>query len=298
MFGYNRAASLPAHTRNSELSYYYTKLDASITDSTVWREPHTTRITWITMLAMADKRGRVWASIPGLADRARVTIEECEAALASFLAPDPYSRTPDHEGRRIEKIDGGWWLINYTKKRNAVDEEYQRERHAKNQAAYRERETGKVTGSDRVTDHVTECDPKHKHKQKQKQKQIESTSTPLASSDESLPAEASPNALLTLPLNDGTSHGVTEHDVEEWKSIYPAVDVMQELRNMKGWLIANPSNRKTPKGVMRFINGWLAKQQNTAPRGRQNRPSSNAPFSEVDYAASYGLAPGTNVGRL
>ncbi|MGW8429426.1 hypothetical protein ACWGJQ_29045, partial [Peribacillus simplex] len=53
--------------------------------------------------------------VPGLARRANVTLQEVEAALHSFLSPDPYSRTKDDEGRRIVEIDGGWSLINHTK---------------------------------------------------------------------------------------------------------------------------------------------------------------------------------------
>jgi hypothetical protein len=67
---------------------------------------------------MADKdTGIVEASIPGLANRAGVTIEETEAALKSFLSPDPYSRTKDYEGRRIKEVDGGWLLLTYNKHR-------------------------------------------------------------------------------------------------------------------------------------------------------------------------------------
>ena len=69
------------------------------------------------MLAMADKEGRVWASVPGLANRARVPVEDTEAALQTFLSPDKYSRTPDFEGRKIEAIEGGWRLINHAKYR-------------------------------------------------------------------------------------------------------------------------------------------------------------------------------------
>lgn len=75
------------------------------------------------MLAMADSRGRVWASVPGLANRARVSVDSTRAAIATFLSPDPDSRTPDHEGRRIEAIDGGWRLLNHDKYRNIRDEE-------------------------------------------------------------------------------------------------------------------------------------------------------------------------------
>ncbi len=105
------------------MSMTFTKLFSSITESTIWTENSETRLVWITMLAMADSRGRVWASIPGLANRARVTIEHVESALEKFLGPDKYSRTPDNEGRRIEVIDGGWRLLNHAKYRAIRDDE-------------------------------------------------------------------------------------------------------------------------------------------------------------------------------
>jgi hypothetical protein len=79
------------------------------------------------MLAMSDRKGRVWASIPGLANRARVSLEDAEVALNTLSSPDKYSRTPDHEGRRIEPIDGGWVLLNHEKYRSIRDEETTRE---------------------------------------------------------------------------------------------------------------------------------------------------------------------------
>ncbi len=78
------------------------------------------------MLAMADRNGRVWASIPGLAKEAAVSVEACRTAIAEFLAPDPDSRTKVAEGRRIEEIDGGWRLINHAKYRAIRDEEERR----------------------------------------------------------------------------------------------------------------------------------------------------------------------------
>lgn len=105
----------------------FTKLFSTITDSTIWCEPDRTRICWITMLAMADRKGRVWASVPGLAHRAAVPLTDCQAALDTFLAPDRFSRTVAHEGRRIVPIDGGWQLLNYEKYREMRDEETTRE---------------------------------------------------------------------------------------------------------------------------------------------------------------------------
>lgn len=124
------------------MSIYFTKLFASITESTIWVEPHPVRITWITMLAMADRKGRVFGSIPGLANRARVTVDECEDAINRFLSPDKYSRTPDNEGRRIVGIDGGWQLLNHAKYRAIQDDETIRE--TKRKWAEKHRESIKV----------------------------------------------------------------------------------------------------------------------------------------------------------
>lgn len=100
---------------------------SSIIASSVWCESDKTRLVWITMLAMADKTGVVEAAVPGLANAARVTIDDCKLAIEKFLAPDPDSRTSDNEGRRIEKIEGGWRLLNYAKYRAKLDAEERRE---------------------------------------------------------------------------------------------------------------------------------------------------------------------------
>jgi hypothetical protein len=95
----------------------YTKLFNSIITSTIWTEDDKTRLVWITMLAMADQHGEVHASIPGLARVSGVSVQDCEKAIFKLLSPDPYSRTPDHEGRRIAPIDGGWEILNHARYR-------------------------------------------------------------------------------------------------------------------------------------------------------------------------------------
>ncbi len=84
----------------------YTKLFSSIVTSTVWRENPTTKVVWVTLLALSDSDGMVEGSVPGIAHLSVVSLEECEAALATLSQPDKYSRTPDHEGRRIEVVPG------------------------------------------------------------------------------------------------------------------------------------------------------------------------------------------------
>lgn len=117
----------------------FTKLFSSILTSSIWSEDNNTRILWITMLACTDKDGFCQAAVPGLAAIARLTVADTVAALAKLEGPDPFSRTQDHEGRRIEKIDGGWMVLNHAKyrdrdraeKRREYQEDLMRERRAK-----------------------------------------------------------------------------------------------------------------------------------------------------------------------
>lgn len=67
--------------------------------------------------------------------------------------------------------------------------------------------------------------------------------------------------VIALPLNTGEEYSVTQEKVAGWMELYPAVDVMQCLRNMKGWLMSNPAKRKTARGITRFITTWLQKEQ-------------------------------------
>lgn len=97
-------------------------------------------------------------------------------------------------------------------------------------------------------------------------------------------------AVYEMVLIDGTSHPVTRADIEKYSTLYPAVDVEQELRKMIGWLDANPKNRKTPRGIQKFINGWLSRSQDsarpatTAKRGAPNR-FHNFDQRDTDYNA-------------
>lgn len=70
------------------------------------------------MLSLCERDGKVFSSLPGLAGLARVSREEIEDAINYLSSPDPDSNTPDFEGRRIEKIEDGWIILNYAKFRS------------------------------------------------------------------------------------------------------------------------------------------------------------------------------------
>ena len=113
------------------MSEGYTKLFSSIIHSTIWQESKDTKILWVTMLAMANKRGEVMASVPGLAKAAGLTIAETQAYIVQLTSADEFSRTKDYDGRRIEEIDGGWKILNHAKYREKMSADQERERKKK-----------------------------------------------------------------------------------------------------------------------------------------------------------------------
>ena len=107
---------------------------------------------------------------------------------------------------------------------------------------------------------------------------IKNTSYSCSEPEESV-SKPHESAVISVPLNDGTEHSVTQTDIDKYTSLYPAVDVMQELRKMVGWLDGNPTRKKTRKGIKRFINGWLAREQDKGglrPPAPTTQPQQNA----------------------
>lgn len=91
----------------------YAKLFSSILDSSVWLQPPTTRLVWLTLLAAKDQDGFArFATVENLAARARVTLKEATIAVGALEGPDADSSNPDHGGRRIERVPGGWMVLN------------------------------------------------------------------------------------------------------------------------------------------------------------------------------------------
>ena len=81
-------------------------------------------------------------------------------------------------------------------------------------------------------------------------------------------ARSTPEPVILLPLaKNGAEAEVTAEQVAEWREAYPGVDVDQALRNMRQWLIHNPTKRKTPRGIGRFITSWLAREQDRGGKG-------------------------------
>lgn len=127
-----------------------------------------------------------------------------------------------------------------------------------------------------------------KEKEKEVEIEVEKEIDNIHPTDVCAELPSSPPPAAVLPLVDGSDFPIAQETVDELSRLYPAVDVDQQLRNMRGWLLANPKNRKTKAGIMRFVNSWLSREQNQA------RPQNRQQFQEGTKAKEldkfYGMA--------
>ena len=225
----------------------YTKLFSSIITSTIWREDDKTRILWITMLALRNSRNIVEGSIPGLADMARMTIAECEAALAKLLAPDAYSRTKDNDGRRIAAVDGGWLILNGEKYREKQNEDERREYFRLAQQRHREKQATLSKTCQQTSTNVNNVNTAEQSRVREEQIREEKIAVPAAKARPPQP----------------TQRKVKLADDADWfagiKEAYAklGVDADAEAIRARAWLT-------TPKGkgrkfTQQFFANWLSR---------------------------------------
>lgn len=235
----------------------FVKVYSSILASSVWGESLPTRVVWITMLAMADRNGLVEASSDGIARAANLSLKQSDAALEVLSSPDPRSKSQndEHEGRRIERIDGGYRILNYLKYRELQTEKQKAD--AERQKRHRATERDKSVTSQPVT--VTS---RRGHKRSrpvapeaEAEAKAETTKTKPTDSDES-----GPKILDTTPPSVLLSFGDCETLRQKWESKGRTCEYPRFRKTLKALFV--PAQRYTPAQLAKAIDAFdeLAKQ--------------------------------------
>lgn len=82
-------------------------------------------------------------------------------------------------------------------------------------------------------------------------------------------AEAGDAVVAQMVLDSGAQFEVFQSYVNEISATFPGVDIAQQLLLAASWLRANPSKRKTARGMARFLNSWLTNALRDANTRRQ-----------------------------
>src|SRR6266403_3934937 len=122
----------------------YSKLFSSMVHSSLWSEPDHIRLLFITLLAIADRDGIVYGSRSGLERAAMIDPDAAEEIdpWERLMGPDDDSsdlmRNPENEGRRVEQVQGGFRIINYTYYKSLRDSEDRAQQNREAQRKHRE----------------------------------------------------------------------------------------------------------------------------------------------------------------
>jgi len=112
----------------------YGKLFKQMYDGTLaTKGPWQALVTFQQLVILADRHGCIDMTAEAIARRTTVPSDVIETGLRALGEPDPDSRSPAEEGRRIVPIDPsrswGWRVVNYGHYRKIRSEEERREDH-------------------------------------------------------------------------------------------------------------------------------------------------------------------------
>ncbi len=221
----------------------YNKLFSKIVTSSIWLEPTPTRIVWLMFIALMNEDGFVqFASPANVAHTARITDAETEQAITILESPDPNSADSDNDGRRIERVPGGWMVLNSEKYRNLATREMIREQTRIRVARKRSKDKGIVT----------ECNAHVTHRNEK-----------LTPSDTDTDTDTK---------KERGANGSRPQSVEDWlkeleqNKTYTGIDVRREYGKMLAWCNVR---RKQPT-KRRFIN-WINSAEKSLPAAHAAR---------------------------
>lgn len=214
-----------------------------------------------------------------------VTLHETEIAFHMRISETELAETKQ---LFVSKgfIDEDWNLLNWEKRQFASDSSAARvARHREKKKTARNVDVTLQKRKSNALDTDTDTDTEKN-----------TTATAVVSSE---PVSSKPPAaddspiFISIPTNKfntaGEERPITENKIDEWQVTYPGVDVRQTLIRIRSWVVNNPNKRKTFSGIFRFIDTWLAKEQNQfggqhatshQPHGN-NRSAGNRPFAEI-----------------
>jgi len=130
----------------------YAKIFTQIYDSSI-ADDWQVRVVFEDLLILANPDGEVDMTPESISARTRIPLEIIKRALHILQQPDPKSRTPDQEGRRLVLLnshrDWGWLIVNYEKYRS-IKREFDRRSYMRKYMSHKRKTDSKtkcLTGS-------------------------------------------------------------------------------------------------------------------------------------------------------
>lgn len=126
--------------------------EGSLTKTGEWKA----LVTLQQMIILSDRDGIIDMTAQAIASKTTIPLEIIEAGIAFLELPDPQSRTPDEEGRRLVRLsesrDWGWRVVNKKMYSKIKTQEDRREYHRQ---YWHERKLNKSNINSTPTQHLS-----------------------------------------------------------------------------------------------------------------------------------------------
>jgi hypothetical protein len=229
----------------------YGKLFASMYDGTLYGHWQAI-VTFQQMIVLCDGDGLIDMTPQAIAARTSIPLEIIQEGVKVLEQPDPYSRTPGDDGRRIVRLDDhrpwGWRIVNYHVYRDLVAAVDKRK-------ADRERIAAKRAESRDVSHGVAE-----RRIESRNVANVAHTEAEVEEEREGKPKRAKRASRVPRDFNP---------DVDLARSLLPDADVEAEVQKFRDWEFKTP--RSDWPAVWR---GWL---QRCKERGEYARKAKEGP---------------------
>lgn len=240
-------------------------------------------VIWVHLLLLAgtiNDDGQIYLT-PELPYTDQMLATELRKPIATVqMALDVFQRFG-----MIEIIDHNIKVVNWLKYQNAEGLEKIREQNRLRKQKQREKERALIEDHGTSRDSHVTVTQQNKNKSKRRvdkdldiDKNLEKETDLEANNKTSCSEQSEPAHELAdvepVILNDGTEWRPDIDLYEEYKKLYPAVDIDEEFRKIRAWCLSNSKKRKTKSGVKRFVNSWLDRAQNSYHPAGSSKSSS------------------------
>lgn len=245
----------------------------------IWDDPDfaneafTEREAWLWLVGAA-----AWKEVRVRGSGGTVTLARGEFSFSVRFLADKWGWSKDQVHRYMKKLKKRDMIQDVSRESNQVYfiKNYNRFQFGPQQDRDNNRDTIREDNSTR---------PRHDRDKEEKGKEgveVRDTSShrwdvsaaPAKPTPMPVPSEPERPPFILIPTNiNGKDFGITEDDVADYECTFPAVDVRQELREMRRWSMDNPTKRKTARGMRQFIGKWLSKEQDRGHHNGASRPA-------------------------
>lgn len=96
------------------------------------------------------------------------------------------------------------------------------------------------------------------------------------------PAASEPPVLVFPTVGESSVWKLTADHVVSLREAFPHLDVLAECKKALAWCKANERQRKTPRGMSKFLFGWMSRSQNRQRGGEAPKANPADSYREVE----------------